>query len=112
MLTEEVICRLHDAKIGIGISIDGTRQCHDLQRVYAAGAGTHRVVENNLLLAQRYYGEKLGIITTITKLNYAQIEDIMDYYAKVLQLKSGKFNFVHQSQFASLSDVDFQEFTF
>ena len=69
-------------------------------------------MENNLLLAQRYYGEKLGIITTITKLNYAQIEDIMDYYAKVLQLKSGKFNFVHQSQFASLSDVDFQEFTF
>ncbi len=100
LLTENLLNQLYNAKIGIGISIDGTEKYHDGQRVFVFGKGTHSIVESNLRRALDKYGERLGTITTITKQNCSQIADIIEYYAVDLGLQNIKCNFVHESKFA------------
>lgn len=100
LLTENVLNQLYDAKIGIGISIDGTEQCHNRQRVFVSGKNTHSIVVSNLRRALDKYGERLGTITTITKQNCNQITDILEYFAIDLGLQNIKCNFVHESKFA------------
>lgn len=101
LLTSEVLDILYNEKIGIGISIDGTRECHDRQRVFMSGGETHTIVEQNLRLALKKYGSRLGTITTITRLNFEKIEDILEYFAVDVGLTNVKFNFVHKSKFSA-----------
>lgn len=105
LLDENTIKLLYDNRIGIGISIDGYRELHDAQRVHENGSGTHEIVEKNLLLAKKLYEDRLGTITTITRLNASNIETILEYYAKELKLKNVKFNYVHESMFTECSDL-------
>lgn len=105
LLTPEVIDRLYEAKIGIGISIDGNQACHDQQRVLVSSEPTHTLVVQHLRQAVKRYGQRLGTITTITRLNYCHIEDILEYFAVDLGLTNVKFNFVHQSRFADCNEL-------
>lgn len=105
LLTPEVINQLYQAKIGIGISIDGDQTCHDQQRVLVSGDPTHTLVVQHLKQAAKIYGKRLGTITTITRLNYFHIEDILEYFAVNLGLTNVKFNFVHQSHFADCEEL-------
>lgn len=100
LLTPEVIRRLYEARIGLGISIDGTRACHDGQRVFPSGAPTHALVAAHLKEAMALYGDRLGTITTVTRLNFRHIEEILEYFAVELGLTHVKFNFVHPSGFS------------
>lgn len=54
LLTNDVIEELYKNHIGIGISIDGDRKCHDLQRTFVSGKGSYDTVKKNLLQAQKY----------------------------------------------------------
>lgn len=105
LLTEEVIEQLYDNKIGIGISIDGYKELHDKQRVFEGGCGTHKIVEKNLLCAKEKYGNSLGTITTVTRINAAYIENILEYYAVNLGLRIVKFNYVHESMFTECQEL-------
>ena len=105
LLCEQMIDKLYDNKIGIGISIDGFESVHNAQRTLWSGDGTHNIVEHNLLLAQKKYGDRLGTITTITKNNAGYVEEILEYFACELNLKSVKFNFVHKSMFSGCDDL-------
>lgn len=105
LLDEHVTEILYKNKIEIGISIDGYSEVHDKQRVYKNGMGTHAVVERNLLLAQRWYGNHIGTITTVTKNNAGCIEEILEYYAIELGLKNVKFNYVHESMFTACKEI-------
>ncbi|MCD7791073.1 MAG: radical SAM protein [Bacteroides thetaiotaomicron] len=105
LLSENMLDILYENKIGIGISIDGTKEFHDAQRVGAYGAGTHERVERNLIHAVKLYGDRLGTITTVTKKNVASIEDILEYFALKLNLTNVKFNFVHESMFSDCSEL-------
>lgn len=105
LLSENMLNILYENKIGIGISIDGTKELHDAQRVGANGAGTHETVERNLIRAVEQYGDRLGTITTVTKKNVTGIEDILEYYAVRLNLTNVKFNFVHESMFSDCSEL-------
>ena len=100
LLSEGILNKLYDARIGIGISIDGTEQCHNKQRVFVSGKETHTIVETNLRRALDKYGKRLGTITTITTQNCNQIADIIEYFAVDLGLRNIKCNFVHESKFA------------
>lgn len=99
LLNEKILKILYDNKIGLGISIDGYEEIHNLQRVYIDGRGTHEIVETNLLLAQKKYGERLGTITTITKYNAPYVEQLLEYFVHTLKLSNVKFNYVHASMF-------------
>jgi len=110
LLSEKNIDELYKNKIGIGVSIDGTKDTHDLQRVAINGTGTHSVVEKNLLRAIKVFGKRLGTITTLTKNNISHIEEILDYYAMKLKLTHIKFNFVHMSLFFDCSSLCVSEY--
>lgn len=105
LLNKATIKTLYENKIGIGISIDGYKQLHDSQRIYENGLGTHSIVEKNLLLTKQKYGDRVGIITTITKNNASHVEEILEYYAVELGLKTVKFNYVHESMFTECKDM-------
>jgi len=99
LLTKSVTEQLFENKIGIGVSIDGTEKEHDAQRRFANGGKTFQIVKKNLQYALSVYGTRLGIITTITKLNYLNVEDMLEFYATDLGVKNVKMNFVHKSSF-------------
>lgn len=105
LLTEDTIEKLYNNKIGIGISIDGYEEVHDKQRVFENGYGTHNIVEKNLFRAKEKYGNFLGTITTLTRINATHIENILEYYAINLGLKNVKFNYVHESMFTECRDL-------
>ncbi len=104
LLNDTVLDQLYENRIGIGVSIDGTKECHDAQRVWASGEGNHALVEANLKRALSRYGSRLGTITTVTKLNAEKLDEILEYYAAELGLENVKFNFVHKSRFACGSE--------
>lgn len=85
LLNEEMIHTLYDNRIGLGISIDGYEEIHNLQRVFVDGRGTHNIVETNLLLAAKIYGNRLGTITTVTKYNAPYCEQILKYFVHNLK---------------------------
>lgn len=105
LLSPEIVDILYKNKIGLGISIDGIKETHDQQRLFASGLESHEIVVKNLIEAKKRYGERLGIITTITKNNADHIEKILDYYAKELKLSKVKFNFVHKSTFVECDEL-------
>lgn len=105
LLNEDILDELYKNKIGIGISIDGYKELHDLQRVNVNGMPTHAKVEFNLMNAMKKYKGKVGTITTITKNNANYIEQILEYYAIELGLKNVKFNYVHKSMFTECEEL-------
>lgn len=99
LLTEENICQLHENRIGIGVSIDGTKYTHNKHRKFISGIDSYDIVAENLLKAQKIYDNKIGTITTITKQNYEQIENIIENLVINLGIYNIKINFVHESCF-------------
>lgn len=105
LLNDEVLKKIYDARIGLGVSIDGHAAIHDEQRISASGMGTHRIVEAHLKKALKLFGERVGTITTITKKSAPHIEHILDYFVQEVELKHVKFNFVHPSLFFDCDDI-------
>lgn len=101
LLTEENVKWLYQHNVSIGISIDGNEQIHNQQRVFANSKGSFDYVVNGIKNVQNYYGDNFGIINTITQNSVDSIEKILDFYAKEIGVKHVKFNFVHESEFAS-----------
>ena len=105
LLNDEVLKKLYDARIGLGVSIDGYAAIHDGQRVSAGGTGTHQIVEKHLKNALKLFGDRVGTITTITKHSAPHIEDILNYLVQEVGLKHVKFNFVHPSLFFDCDEI-------
>ena len=114
LLSEEMVKELYENKIGIGISVDGRENDQNAQRVFANGEGSFDQVAAGIKRTIGKYGNSIGTITTITRNNYQNVEQILEFYAKELKLKNLKFNFVHRSTFAGndnlcLSTEEIQE---
>ena len=105
LLSKVMVDDLYNNRIGIGISIDGRKTEHDVQRVYLNGEGSFCDVNKGVMRAVEKYGNTVGTITTITRNNYNNIEHILDYYAEELRLKNLKFNFVHKSEFVDNDEL-------
>ena len=105
LLTQEIIKKLYENRIGVGISIDGFAEVHDGQRVDITGSGTHKIVEKNFFETKKIFGDGIGTITTLTKKNAGYAEDILEYFACHLGLKTVKFNYVHQSMFYDCAEL-------
>lgn len=81
LLTEETADFLHHAGIGIGISLDGRPDVHDMLRCYPDGRGTSAdVVAGIQCLAQR--GIEIGLTCVVTAENVGELPGIIEmaYY--------------------------------
>lgn len=105
LLNDEVLKKLYDARIGLGISIDGFAEIHDGQRVSPNGVGTHQIVEKHLKNALTLFGDQVGTITTVTRRSAPHIERILEYLVQDVGLRYVKFNFVHPSLFFDCEDI-------
>lgn len=90
LLTDKVLRKLYDSRIGLGVSIDGYQAIHDGQRVSVGGTGTHKTVESHLKNALALFGDRVGTITTVTKCSALHIERILDYLVQEVGLRHGK----------------------
>lgn len=109
LLNSFVAKELFDNKIGIGISIDGMQRVHDRQRYLISQVGSYKYVEKNLISSQNLYGKRLGTITTITKKNADEVENIIEHFAVNLNLTNIKINFVHNSKFSICDNLCMNE---
>lgn len=105
LLSENVVRQLYDRHINYGISLDGFESLNDAQRVYRNGEGTYAKVIEGLNLTKKYYGEDICVLATITKQTVSYVGGIIEHFAKDLNLRRIKLNFVHQSFFRE--DTDF-----
>jgi uncharacterized protein len=68
-----------EAKINIGVSIDGPRQFHDMNRVNRAGRGTFdKAIAGIRLLRQR--GVPFHVISVLTAASLASPREMFDFY--------------------------------
>jgi len=105
LLSDKVLKKLYDARIGLGVSIDGYAEIHDGQRVSPNGMNTHHIVESHLKNAINLFGDRVGTITTVTRRSATHIECILDYLVQEIGLRHVKFNFVHPSLFFNCEDM-------
>lgn len=108
-LSPEKVAELFSRKVGLSLSLDGDEAAHDAQRVLVNGNGSFSRVLKGLRVSQKFYGDRIGNITTITRNNFARVEEILDYYARELKLIHVKFNFVHKSDFADCEELCLSE---
>lgn len=97
LVTDEIAGRLFDWGIQVGVSVDGTPELHDRQRRMVGGKPSSELVERGIRNLQKYYGEKIGGITVITKYNYKCVKEILDHFIFKLHLTSMKFNLVRDN---------------
>lgn len=105
LLSDELINELQENEIGISISLDGTEQVHDSQRVFANGMGTHQLVKGKIESFREITGENVSTISTITKNSFAHIEEIVTFLVNELHLTHIKMNFVHRSCFCDNDEL-------
>lgn len=81
-LTDEIIRLSSENKLYIGVSCDGYRSIHDVQRPLASGKGSHRLVEHNLQRLIHQAPQNVGgIICVVTPGNAQVNSELMLYFA-------------------------------
>lgn len=105
MLTDKLIAELVDRNITVGISLDGIKQVHDSQRVLHNQAGTYEQVIEGLNRLRGVMKNDFGVIMTITRYTIPHIEEILDFFAKNLNINYIKINFVHKSDFVDNEEL-------
>lgn len=109
LLSTKIIEEFEKRKIGLSVSLDGTEQLHDNQRVMWDGKGSFKLIAQNIKELKVKYGDKFGNITTLTQQNAPYIEEILEFYLYELGLSHVKFNFVHNSDFSDSKDLCLNE---
>jgi len=79
LLNEKYLEFFIENKFGIGLSIDGPREVHNLTRIYKDGTGSFDDVMRAVYL-MKDHGMKVGAIATLNKLNIEYYNEIYDFY--------------------------------
>lgn len=93
-ITDSIAKKLYDMNINVGVSVDGTKKHQDIQRRLLNNKSSITLVENGISNLKKYYKDKISGITVITKHNYRDITDIIDYFTNELKISNMKFNLV------------------
>ena len=105
LITEDLAKKLYDMKVNIGISLDGMAHHQDKQRRLANGKSSNELVKKGIKNLQKYYKDCLGGITVVTKYNYKEVYEIIEYFANELKLRNMKFNIVRDNPNANQDNI-------
>lgn len=95
LIDEEWIEFFKQNNFGIGVSLDGIKQIHDLQRPNSAGDPTFDKIMENIRLMQKFE-LRFGLIQTITSKGLGLIKQSQEFFYHTLGLRSWKVNFVDE----------------
>jgi len=71
---------IKEHNISIGVSCDGFKTVHDIQRPFAGGRGSHQILEANMFKLRRLYPDNTGsVITVITQESVDKMAEIALY---------------------------------
>lgn len=93
-ITDKIAKKLYEMDVSVGVSIDGTPVHQNLQRKTIDGKDSIDLVKRGIKYLQKYYKDRIGGITVVTKYNYKDIDKIIDYFINELGIHSMKFNIV------------------
>ncbi len=94
LITDSIAKKLFDMKVNVGVSLDGTKKHQDIQRRLINNKSSNEMVTKGIKNLKKYYGDDVSGITVITKYNYTDIVDIINYFTNELKISSMKFNIV------------------
>jgi uncharacterized protein len=90
LLTLEHITFIKENNLNVGISLDGTKDVHDANRITKKGFGSYDMVIKGIELLKEY-NIKFGVIVVLTKQNYRHVDDIFNLLIK-LDIRSFSIN--------------------
>ena len=91
LINDDWVQFFSEHQFGVGLSIDGTAESHDLCRVDQAGVGTHaRVMQGVELL--RKHNVKYGVIQVVTPVQLPFIEDSFRFFVDELGIRQWSIN--------------------
>ena len=105
LITDSIANKLFNMKIDVGISIDGSKKHQDIQRRLINNKSSNSMVEKGIKNLKKYYGNKVSGITVITKYNYKDIVDIINYFTNDLKITNMKFNIVRDNPNANEDSI-------
>ncbi|MFH1863935.1 MAG: radical SAM protein [bacterium] len=97
LVTSKIAQALAEYKVRASISVDGTPEVHNSQRVFHSGKGTFESTEKGLRLLQEF-GVETSVSFTITWNNLKHIEESLLWLVKELNVKSLGFNIHRDSE--------------
>lgn len=98
LVTEEIAKEAHRRKIRIGVSIDGTREVHNMHRSLANGSPSfEKMMQGMQNLRNHGAGLRHGIISVLTRYSLPHLEEILEFYAVELKIDRFKMNIVKDS---------------
>lgn len=83
LITSEVIEWARPRNISFSMSLDGTANVHDRNRILASDSSHARAVSGAKLILQELGSERLGFVTTITKEGLNDPQGLIDAYAEL-----------------------------
>jgi uncharacterized protein len=91
LLTEDWARFFSEHKFGVGLSIDGAAESHDLFRVDKVGAGTHERVMRGVAVLRKF-DVKFGVIQVVTPAHLPYIEESFRFFTETLGLRQWSIN--------------------
>lgn len=95
LLNEANIATLEQCRVGVGVSIDGCREIHDLHRKTIADGFTYSRVAENIKQYERQTGKHLGTISVVSKMSLPYTEASIETLVKEIGVSWLKLNFMH-----------------
>jgi len=76
ILDEEIIAAIVENEVSVSVSLDGSKDLHDVNRIFANGEGTFETVLKNIKWLQKA-GANVSVSCTISKANIDQLEEVL-----------------------------------
>lgn len=105
LITDKIAKKLYDMNVNVGVSLDGTEKHQDIQRRLVGNKSSNGMVKKGIKILQKYYGDDISGITVVTKYNYKDITDIIDYFTNTLKISKMKFNIVKDNSNANEESI-------
>ena len=108
ILDEEIIAAIVENEVSVSVSLDGSKDLHDVNRIFANGKGTFETVLKNIKWLQKA-GANVSVSCTISKANIDQLEEVLLWLISEFQIKGLGFNMLLDLPGVTQADAEYTE---
>lgn len=105
VVTDEIAETLADYKVAVSVSLDGTREVHNRDRVFLSGEGTYDATVRGFRILKEV-GVPVSISCTITETSVGQLEEVFNFFIEEFGIKSLGFNLLREGDSPKLRDAE------